>query len=564
MTQKEKSPSTKRGRLAKVKFDNFSDEDFFNERDDKVREGQINALLARYIMRDGNGKFITPGAAIMVIKEGEVVYETYQGAAKGIAKGEKGYAAINEDTIFDLASVSKQFTAMAIIMLKDQGKLGYDDPLSKFFPSANVPVEFLPQVGRIVTVRHLLNHTSGLKDVITLFTKKKYPDPKIHHHYPRSLRAFQEQAFEPTSRQALERLAGQELAFTPEEMWEYSNSGYIILAQIVESVTGMPFPRFMEENIFRRLGMNNTFVVDEHTEIPVENRVTSYDRGWNDFHDIDYTPLNRIYGDGNVHSTLRDMKKWDHAFQVIFKPENFPGEEPLVKERSIEQAFSRKHPTNLHPAIKYTSGWFFGRYRGGAGSSRPLMWHSGGWAGLRTMILRFFHPKHLTVIVLANNQYLPSGTVACRIAKLFLNEQPSARHDPLELELLEEVVQSYHQENDIVLANNGDDIAYSDDITLEDGELYVKDGYLEKYKLVFSAKVSAEVNKEKAALRREKNEPPADDKTSDDESLVFYMEDLDGNVLEGFDIFRYDIVGNKLFSRASTRSKRAPLLSQRR
>lgn len=551
--------ATKPARRVRADSDRFSTNDFFNRKDEQAIKAEVDELLARYIMRDETtGRFVTPGAAIMVIKEGRKVFETYQGAAKGIAKGEGEYVELSEDTIFDLASVSKQFTAMAIILLKDSGRLGelnYDAPLSSFFPSEHVPeVSFPPEVGESVTVRHLLNHTSGLKDIITLFTNRKYANPRIHHHYPRSLRAFQEQDFEPTSRQALERLAEQDLAFPPDTKWEYSNSGYIILAQIVESITGVPFPQFMKENVFSRLGMDNTFVMDEKTPIPPD-RVTSYDRGWNDFHDIDYTPFNRIYGDGNVHTTLRDMEKWDHALQVIFRGEDFPDEEPLVNERSIREAFDVKNPTNLHPAIKYTSGWFFGFYRGGHGRPRPLMWHSGGWVGLRTMILRFFTRERLTVIVLANNMHLPAGTVACRVAKIFLNEEPPGKPSPLGLEQLQEVVKNYHLEQDVAVNGSGE-IAYSDDITLEGEELFVKDWYLEKYKLAYSSRVTADVNKEK--LRGEITEPPADEK-----SFVFYMEDLDGNVLEGFDIFRYDIVGKKMFPRPATRNKRGLTASQR-
>lgn len=574
--------ATTRREPGKAKFDDLSDDDFFNEVDEKAIKDEIDTLLARYITQDENERFVSPGAAIMVIKDGEVVYEKYKGAAKGIAKGEgeNTYAEISEDSIFDLASVSKQFTAMAIILLKDRGKLGergYDEPLSTFFSSARSgAVEFPGYIGERVTVRHLLNHTSGLKDIIELFTNKKQPYPRIHHHYPRSKRAYKEREFEPTSRDALKRLAQQDLAFSPDSRWDYSNSGYIILAQIVESVTGEPFPHFMKENIFKPLGMDNTFVRDEKTEIP-SNLVTGYDRGWKDFHDIDYTPLNNIYGDGNVYSTLRDMKKWDQALQAIFKPR--PGDDPLVKEESIKEALSKKHPTNLHPAIDYTSGWFFGAYRGGNGKSKKLMWHSGGWAGFRTMILRFYNPRRLTVIVLANNMHLPSSTIACRIAKVFLKEPQADSPTRLDLDQLKEVVRNYHHENDIVLQSDGGGIAYSDDITLEDGELYVKDVYLEKYKLVYSAKVSAEVNREKAEARRKEEErrkgikPPAVGKTEerkkenkplpDEKTFVFYMEDLDGKVLEGFDIFRYDIQGEKIFTRPTTRSKRAAPVSQR-
>jgi len=174
-----------------------------------------------------------PGAAVMVIRDGKIVHQKGYGLANVEAK-----TPIDEHTMFDLASVSKQFTAMAIMILAERGKLSYDDPLTKFFP------ELLAYAAKI-TVRHLLNHTSGLPDYMGEYQKVGNPD------------------FEPTAREVIGILARiDEPLFAPGEKWQYSNSGYVVLAQVAEKASGVAFPAFVKTNIFDPLGMSSSLVAD--------------------------------------------------------------------------------------------------------------------------------------------------------------------------------------------------------------------------------------------------------------------------------------------------------------
>lgn len=533
----------KRKASTRASSDTSTDGNLFSTKSNETKRAEVEKLLRRYIKDDclkpGQDPCSTPGAAVMVIQKDVVVYERYMGAANL----EKNIP-INRDTVFDLASVSKQFTAMGIILLRSQGKLeSFDRKLATFtFPG----VKFDPAIAQTVTVRHLLNHTSGLKDVTTLFAENPQTHPeclKIHNHYPRSARAFKELDSEPTAIEALKCIASQkesELEFSPGQSgkWQYNNAGYIILAQIIESLSGERFRDFMRKNIFEPLKMSQTFVMDETTTTPA-NRATSYDRGFDEFHDIDYTPLNKIYGDGNVNTNLLDMAKWDRAIHVIFNKAQYPSEKPLVDERFVTEAFDTKDQTTTHPAINYSAGWFFGFYRDNLGRDRNLMWHGGGWAGFKTMILRLFErnpQEHLTVILLSNHTLVPQSVIACKIAKIYLRELDGvAAQFPLSREQLQKVVENYHKERDAE--------PFSDDITLEGDQLWVKDWTLEKYKL------NLHVNE-----TRDQSSP----RDGSLPTFVFYL----GGV-EGFDIFRYDITGERLTPPPDVKNSRLDPRTQR-
>jgi CubicO group peptidase (beta-lactamase class C family) len=186
---------------------------------------QVDALMARW----SQGK--TPGAAVIVIQDGRVLYEKGNGMADLQTR-----KPINPTTVFDIASVSKQFTAMAVMILVERGSLNYADTLSKFYP------EF-PPYARQVTIRHLLNQTSGIIDYTLQWGESK----KLKGNTPR------------TSENVVRFLARQQrLEFNPGLRWEYSNSNYVILAQIVSKVAGESFPQFVKRNIFQPSGMNDS------------------------------------------------------------------------------------------------------------------------------------------------------------------------------------------------------------------------------------------------------------------------------------------------------------------
>ena len=389
---------------------------------------QVDDLLAPWSKGD------TPGAAVLVIQKGQILMKKGYGLANLESK-----TAIGPDTAFDLASVSKQFTSMALLILAERGKLSFDDPLSKFFP------EF-PSHAQKTTVKNLLNHTSGLPDYMELFVKTGKID-----------KDNKPGGFEPTSKDALELLAHQpELRFAPGDKWEYSNSGYMVLAQIIEKASRERYAQFLKENIFQPLGMNRTLVYDD-TRPEVRNRAISYERTESGYKNIDYNALNLIYGDGNVNTTVQDMYKWD---QVLYTKK-------LIKQSTLLQAFT-SGKLNNGKETGYGFGWGVADYLGLRRVS-----HSGGWAGFRTHISRF-PAQRFTVVVLSNLGQFNPGVIANKIAKIYLAEKMTF---PVAIKVGPEVLQKYVGRYELA----PDDIAT---VSFEDGSLWLKPPQGEKDKLV--------------------------------------------------------------------------------
>lgn len=315
-----------------------------------------------------------PGAAVMVIKNGNVVHEK----GYGYANVEKAVR-ITPQTTFDLASVSKQFTTMAIMILAERGKLSFDDTITKFFPE-------LPAYAKGVTVRQLMTHTSGMPDYMEVFEKK-----------PAGISA------EPTSQEVIRMLAQiPQPLFPAGSKYEYSNSGYVVLGQIAEKAAGEPLPQFMKREIFDKLGMRNT-ILSNQILAPAPNRAISYRAKGSQFTNADYSPLNRIYGDGNVNTSLEDMARWDAALasHALVKPETFA--QALVPMTLTDGTMSQ-----------YGFGWRLETWNG-----KAVMSHGGSWAGFRTAIVRV-PSEQLTVVVLANLAGIRSADAARTIAGFWL------------------------------------------------------------------------------------------------------------------------------------------------
>jgi len=344
----------------------------------QVRE--VDALFSTWDHDD------TPGAAVIVIERGNAVLRKGYGLADLQTR-----KPITPDTAFLLGSVTKQFTAMAIMILRERGKLGYDDPLSKFFP------EF-PSYAQQITIRHLLNHVAGFPEYDDLFVASG----KIDKDWPRSSKSRRSE-FEPTAKDALALLARvKQLNFMPGEKFEYSNSGYVILAQVVEKVSGQRFSQFLQQNIFKPLRMKRTILYDE-TRPTIRNRAVSYRLKDGVYDDISYAPQNAIYGEDNIYTTIEDMYRWDQALYT----------EKLVKTVTLEQAFT-SGKLNNGEATGYGFGWFV---------NPGWLMHSGSWLGYRSCILRI-PLKHFTVVVLSNVAQCDPATIAHRISKIFLTNPP--------------------------------------------------------------------------------------------------------------------------------------------
>lgn len=311
------------------------------------RSEQVDALFADFTAG------VQPGAAVMVIEDGEVVHR----AGYGYANLEER-TPIDADTAFRLASVSKQFTAMAVMLLAEEGRLAFDDPVSRYLPQLS------PYSG--VTVRHLMTHTGGLPEYYDVIDTA---------------------AGMPSNADALALLATLHgTVFVPGERYEYSNPGYDMLASLVAQVSGKDFATFMRERIFAPLGMQGTLVHD-HTRPDVPHRATGYapDENGSGYSLDNDDPLNGIVGSGGVYSTLNDLYRWDQALYG----------DTLVGRAALEEAFTLAR-LNDGTLIDYGFGWRIEEHEG-----HRRVRHGGSWVGFRTHIARC-PQERFTVIILSN------------------------------------------------------------------------------------------------------------------------------------------------------------------
>ena len=324
---------------------------------------QVDALFAP--LTQG----VQPGAGVLVVWRGAVVHESTYGYADV-----KNRVPLSVDSTFRLDSVSKQFTSMAIMLLAQDGRLKYDDPVAQYLP------ELASYPG--ITVRNLLNHTGGLPDYYDVIdTSKGWPtnaDAKV----------------------LLGKMA--KPVFAPGSRYEYSNPGYDMLAEIVEAASGQSFATFMQQRIFTPLRMNHSLIYDT-TKPHVERRVLGYDPDGKDFKLNDEHPLNGIVGAGGVFTTLGDMFLWDQALYG----------EQLVSRATLDQAFTGA-VLNDGRKTDYGFAWRIDEYR----HSRRLE-HGGAWVGFRSHIAR--HPGiGLTIVILSNRSDFEPEKYVDRIADIYL------------------------------------------------------------------------------------------------------------------------------------------------
>jgi len=339
-----------------------------------------------------------PGLAVLVRQNGQTVFERSYGM-----RDLRSNLPIDAHTNFRLASCTKQFTAMAIMLLVHNGKLRYDQTLTDIFP------EF-PAYGRGITIRNLLNHTSGLIAYEDLMDKmyagkEWYEIPQI------------------TDAQVLALAEKQtRTKFPPGTKWEYSNGGYCILAMIVEKVSGMPFPQFLRQRIFVPLHMEHT-VAHVYGKDTVMNRAYGYTNDSGVWLETDQSPTSATLGDGGIYSSLDDLAKWDDAlrnhtllsaaeFQPAITPENSAAVSPSAVDDLPKAAAANQQP------LAYGFGWFLDPYRG-----HPRMWHYGSTIGFHSIIERFTN-DNLSVIILSNRTDVDLAALALRAADLYVASKP--------------------------------------------------------------------------------------------------------------------------------------------
>lgn len=315
----------------------------------------------------------SPGCAVAVIHNGKIVHER----GYGMADLENGIP-IRPTTVFNIASVSKQFTVFLILLLVQAGLLSLDDDVRTHVPE-------LPDFGKKITIRHLISHTSGLREDWSMLTLAGWRSEDV---------ITRDDVFSLIRRQ-------KELNFNPGDDYSYCNTGYHLLAQIVQKTSGKSLREYGQEKLFEPLGMKQTIFQDDHRMI-IKGRAQSYaPKKGGGFERVLYGAGRA--GPGNLHTTILDLAKWDQNFY-----------EPKVGGEKVVAEQLRKSKLNSGKEIDYAGGLRHGTYRG-----LPIVEHSGVIAGYRSVLLRFPEEK-FSVILLANVSSFKPAFMARRIADIYL------------------------------------------------------------------------------------------------------------------------------------------------
>src|SRR5215471_12877992 len=334
----------------------------------------------------------SPGFAALVKQDGRVLFQRGFGVRDLRSK-----AGIDARTDFRLASCSKQFTAMAVMLLVHDQKLRYDETLTQIFP------EF-PGYGKSITVRSLLNHTSGLPDYEELMTAVETKGPI----WSAERQITDQEVFELLRKESRGK-------FAPGSKWEYSNSGYVLLGLIVAERSGQSFAEFLKQRIFAPLGMADSLVFRKGKD-QVPDRAYGHSRQNGVLVETDQSSTSATEGDGGVYSNLEDLGRWDDALlhhTLLSKGEFAAAVTPVELPAGAEQKLAEDAPNSLRAlAASYGFGWFLDRT-----SPHPLMWHYGDTMGFKSAILRYFG-SDLTVIVLSNRTDLAAGALALAAAAI--------------------------------------------------------------------------------------------------------------------------------------------------
>lgn len=331
-----------------------------------------------------------PGCAFAVIREGELVLAR----GYGMADLERGVP-IGPDTVFDLGSTSKQFTAACVLLLEQDGELSVDDDVRRWLPE-------LPDYGEPITICDLLHHTSGLRDYLTLF----------------ELAGISSQDW-TTGADALEMIARQKaLSFPPGSAHWYSNSNYFLLSVIVERATGQTLAQFAEARIFGPLKMERTHVHDDHRRL-VPGRAIGYAQVGEGTFGLDLSDFEQT-GDGSVFSTVEDLARWDANFY-----------DPVVGGQELIDALRVKGKLDDGTEIDYARGLMLGRT-----GELDFELHGGAWAGYRAQMLRF-PAKQLSLICLCNSGDLDPSHFVWRAAALLAGDELGSAPEHEEQEAIE-------------------------------------------------------------------------------------------------------------------------------
>jgi CubicO group peptidase (beta-lactamase class C family) len=366
--------------------------------DEKMMEAQVDEIFSKF--KSNNPDDIIPGGVVMVVKDGKPIL------TRGYGVNDIHQPNLNSSTTnFRLASVSKQFTAMGIMLLIRDGKLRYDDFLVDIFPGFS-------GYGRTITIHQMLDHTSGMLDYEEFMESypPSYPEDDTSDSFTQISDLGVLQILQGLNR----------TKFPPGSRWEYSNSAYVVLGLIIEKLSNMTFHEFLDAKIFKPLGMTNTIAyirgtLPEGYHQEIKNRAFGHswkekgEKGNNYWVRNDQSTTSATIGDGGIYSSLEDLLKWDKALtnnSILSAEDMAPALTPVNVPGVIEP--------DGKPAA-YGFGWFLNDYRG-----QKRMWHYGETSGFRTTIQRF-PDMNLSILILCNREDVIPAELALQIADLYIN-----------------------------------------------------------------------------------------------------------------------------------------------
>ncbi len=296
-----------------------------------------------------------PGAAALVMKDGQIVLRK----GFGMANLELG-TPVSPDMVFELGSITKQFTAASILLLQERGQLRVEDEITKYLPD-------FPTHGKTITVENLLTHTSGIPSYTGL--PEWMPRVREEMRVTDIIAMFKDKPLE----------------FAPGEKWEYDNSGYILLGAIIEKVSGKSYEQFVEEEIFQKLGMTHSRY--GHAEEIIPLRAAGYEKNDKGFYNARYLSMTQPYAAGSLMSTVDDLAIWDRALSS----------EALLKKTSLDRLFT---PFKIKSGLSTHYGYGMGISEL---AGKTLLAHGGGIFGFTTIIARI-PEERLLVVILSNNE----------------------------------------------------------------------------------------------------------------------------------------------------------------
>jgi CubicO group peptidase (beta-lactamase class C family) len=345
---------------------------FFTIRVAEAQSPATTAAVTEYVKAEMQRQHI-PGLSLLVVRSGKIL----RAEGFGLSNVEL-QTPVKPETVFQSGSVGKQFTATAVMMLVDEGKVGLDDPLTKYFADA-------PASWKDVTVRQLLSHTAGFGDYPKDFNFRK----------------------DWTEDEELKLIEGIPLAYPPGTSWAYSNFGYVTLGILIHRVTGEFYGDFLRQRIFQPLGMESTRIISE-ADI-VLNRAAGYRLVKGELKNQDWVaPLVNTTADGSLYFTILDLAKWDVALYT----------EKLLKRSSLDLMWTPAKLKNGQPNTgNYGFGWFIDNRHG-----HRCIHHDGAWQGFETAIDRYVDDQ-LTVVALSNLEDAEPGKITQHVAEMYLADK---------------------------------------------------------------------------------------------------------------------------------------------